>query len=104
MDLQPVLHLLKYLNVRIVWAIEVFEFLQVRNEIEDNRLHIIRWVEAEYVGSLFRADLVVSEILNVLDVQADLQVHVLSNGILHKISHLAHCVVPGSDVENSRNL
>src|SRR5271163_3424873 len=68
-DVNCAFDLLKRLDVRIQWVVPILKLVHVVHQVSDDGFHIPGWMETQYVFGLLDADLIVSEILNMLDIE-----------------------------------
>jgi len=72
--------LLETLDVRVHRVVPILKFLHVVHEVRHDGFHITRGMETQYVFRFLDADLVVTKILDVLDVEINLDSQSLFNG------------------------
>src|SRR5580698_7584118 len=104
MDLQAVLQFLEGVDIRIDRIVPVPELIPVLDEVVDNRFDVTGGMKTQDVRRLLHAYLVITEILDVPDQQADLSTQPFFDRSLDEIANLAHRIVPRCNVEDARNL
>src|SRR5581483_2101046 len=103
-NLQPALNLLEGRDIRVLRIIQVLEFLEVVDQVINDRFDIASRMEAKHVGRFLRADLVVPEILNVLDVQSDRRLQAFLDGATYQVRDFADRVIAGRGIKYAGDL
>src|SRR5215467_3368020 len=88
-------------DIRIERVVQILKFVTVLDQVCDNRLQVVGWMETQDIVGFLNAYLVISEILNMIDDQMNRHAQLFLNGCSNQVAYLSHGVITRGNVKDA---